>query len=682
MNIHKLSLFLFVTLCCLFINSPAQAQQAYGYASITFDENANIATGYASTELDYETAYYYDAEVQAHIEDENGNVLGSGSAIGNPSAFTVFDVFQALLCIRLSIISFVITAPHFLGCDSQQYFDVFGFSDYWWGWYWDFGDFFISRRNRCIFGRLIFIATIISDFIRCLPADVACRKIPDTNQLLPSGLRQNIETQYLTGLVPNVNNSDRVTITCRATDAVTGNPQSGLLVRFGFDNVFATDGGHQNHVGARPQGSYSHAAVRTDGNGEASSVYTAPIFGGTVRLRITAPDAEGGAADMEIKVPALASLAAPAPTDGYVLTGSAEDGNTHHPNGHFGTAASNTGLREIATEYRTTAFPQNQFPNGQPNDRRLRYNDQSLIWGGKFDITPNFRVGAPPSWRAGGSHDEHRVGINCDVGTNTVPDENVVINGQTLRRRAVLESIFFNRGSTDTLREFAANHWHLRFEFNNPAAVAVNGSVPADEVATAVPGVIEAERYDNTGNQGTAGSFVPDDGSMSDPNFPGIIYSKPQVLPVTGNEEQSYVPTAGGQWMNYTVNVASTGSYTFETRVASWSSWNTFHVEVDGVDRTGPIYIPNTGSGDVYQFVTVNDIWLDAGQRVIRVVIDGSGSGKGNFDYFTINPYFPPQFCNPEWWEIQDCQNAGGSWDYGSCACNYWCLSGGICQMY
>ena len=111
--------------------------------------------------------------------------------------------------------------------------------------------------------------------------------------------------------------------------------------------------------------------------------------------------------------------------------------------------------------------------------------------------------------------------------------------------------------------------------------------------------------------------------------------------------------------MNYTVNVASTGSYSFETRVASSGSWNTFHVEIDGVDRTGPIYIPNTGSGDAYQFVTVNDIWLDAGQRVIRVVIDGSGAGKGNFDYFTINPYFPPQFCNPEWWEIQDCQNAG-----------------------
>lgn len=673
MRISGFSMYLLVALCCLLMCSSAHAQQAFGYATITYDEGTDTATGYASTEVDYETAYYYDAEVQAHIEDENGNVLGSGSGTGNPSALTFFDVIHAALCLRISIISFVIVAPHFLGCDNN-YFDFFGFSDYWWGWYWDFGDFSLSRRNRCIFGRLIFIATIISDFIRCLPADVACEK--DTNQLLPSGLRANIETPYLTGLIPNNNDSDHVTIRCRATNPVTNSGQSGITIHFGFGNVFTTDGGHQNHVGARPQGSYSRTAVRTDSNGDASSVYTAPIFGGTTRIVITASGTDDHAdADMEIKVPALASLAVPAATDGYVRVGSSESGNTYHPNGHFGTAAANTGLQQIAADYRGTAFPQPQFPNGQPEDRKLRYNDQSLIWGGKFDITPSFNAPPPPSWRDG-AHSEHRVGINCDVRLGDVPNENVVINGQNQNRRTVLESIFFNRGSTDTLREFSLNHWHLRFEFNNPPAVAVVGSVPADGVPASVPGVIEAERFDSTGNDGTAGSFVP---GTTDPNFPGIIYNNPQVIPITGNEDQSYVPTAGGQWMNYTVNVGFTGSYSFEARVASLYGGNTFHVEVDGVDRTGSISIPNTGSGDVYQFITVNDIWLDAGQRVVRVVTDGAGSGKGNFDYFTINPYYPPQFCDPQWWELQECQNGGGYWDYGLCTCHYQCQFG-ICE--
>lgn len=71
---------------------------------------------------------------------------------------------------------------------------------------------------------------------------------------------------------------------------------------------------------------------------------------------------------------------------------------------------------------------------------------------------------------------------------------------------------------------------------------------------------------------------MPGDGSASASTFPDIIYNYPQVMPIAGNEEQSYVPTSGGQWMNYTVKVASNGSYTFEARVASPFSSNTFHI--------------------------------------------------------------------------------------------------------
>lgn len=673
---RKFSLLTLAALCCLFICSRAQAQQAFGYADITFDESNSTATGYASTELDYETAYYYDAEVQAQIQDENGNVLGSGSASGNPSAVTFFDVIETVLCFRITIVSSVIVAPHFLGCNGH-YFDIFGFSDFWWGWFWDFGDFEFSRRTRCIFGRLIFIANIIRDIIRCLPANVSCQK--DTNQLLPSSLRQNLETRYLTGLVPGINNSDHVTISCHAENPVTGGSQSGVMLRFGFgDNPGGDNGGHQGHIGVRPQGSYSRTAVRTDSNGNAETVYTAPAFGGSTQIVITADGMTNDPpkANMEIMVPSLQQLQGPGASDGYLLRGSSESGNPYHPNGHFGIAAANSGLRQIAADYRNTAFPQPQFPNGQPDDRRLQYNDQSLARGGKFDITTNFHT--PPRWRTDGSHDEHRVGINCDVRLADVPNENVVINGQTVNRRALLEDIFRNNGSTRTGREFTLNHWHLRFEFNNQN-VATVGSVPVDGVPAALPGVIEAERYDTTGDDGTAGSLVPDDGTGD----PGVInYNTPQVLPISGSEDQSYVPTAGGQWMNYTTNVASSGSYSFTARVASANGGNTFHFEVDGVDRTGPLYIPNTGSADAYQFVTIDDIWLDAGQRVVRVVVDGTGDGKGNFDYFTINPYFPPQVCNPEPWEIQDCQNSGGSWDYGLCGCQYYGCYNRWCEVY
>src|SRR2546421_8788013 len=228
MRKYKFTIVLFAGLFCLLTYSSTQAQQAFGYAAISFDENSNTATGYASTELDYETAYYYDAEVQAHIEDEDGNILGSGQATGNPSASTFFDVVQIVFCFRISIVSSVIVAPHFLGCNGR-YFDIFGFSDFWFGWWWDFGDFSFDRRQRCIFSRLLTIALIVRDIIRCLPVNVSCSKVPDTNQLLPSGLR-NIERPYLVGLIPQVNDADHVRIACQATRDVTGQPQSGVVV--------------------------------------------------------------------------------------------------------------------------------------------------------------------------------------------------------------------------------------------------------------------------------------------------------------------------------------------------------------------------------------------------------------------------------------------------------------------
>ncbi len=160
---------------------------------------------------------------------------------------------------------------------------------------------------------------------------------------------------------------------------------------------------------------------------------------------------------------------------------------------------------------------------------------------------------------------------------------------------------------------------------------------------------------------------MPDDGSNNsfDPD-----YNYPQVLPIvdTGG---SYVPTVGGQWMNYTVNVSSSGSYTFEARVGSAIPGNTFRLEVDGVDVSGPIDIPYTGSETSYKFVSLNDIWLAAGPHVVTIAVEGTGTNKGSFDYFTFSPYTPSNECNPSLLELRNCRTTGGDWDYNMCSCGY-----------
>jgi hypothetical protein len=114
----------------------------------------------------------------------------------------------------------------------------------------------------------------------------------------------------------------------------------------------------------------------------------------------------------------------------YVLVGATPS----HPLNHNGTAGANDGLVGIAGAYR----------NAYAGAEALRYNDQSLWSGGKFELSN--------SWQDGGSHAEHRLGTNCDVNSANVPTD----------RHDQLEQIFADNNAT-FLREFSLNHWHLRF---------------------------------------------------------------------------------------------------------------------------------------------------------------------------------------------------------------------------
>lgn len=185
----------FFVLCCLFACSETQAQSAYGYATIVYDEGTNTVSSYGSTELDYETAYYYDAQVDAQITDENGNVLASGSGIGNPAAIVNLDVIDVLLCIPYDIIINIIIRPrnyfdfdYGFGCGGR-YYDYFGFDDFWWGSFWDYGGFTSNRGRSCSSRNFFFIARIVARVIECLPANVTVRCNAASEEVLPSGFR-------------------------------------------------------------------------------------------------------------------------------------------------------------------------------------------------------------------------------------------------------------------------------------------------------------------------------------------------------------------------------------------------------------------------------------------------------------------------------------------------------------
>ena len=91
-----------------------------------------------------------------------------------------------------------------------------------------------------------------------------------------------------------------------------------------------------------------------------------------------------------------------------------------------------------------------------------------------------------------------------------------------------------------------------------------------------------------------------------------------------------------GDWTKYTVNIWTTGTYTLQAQVA-WGGTGglpgTFHVEVDGVDKTGPLQIPDTNW--TFTFVTKTGVQLNAGVHVMRIVWDTNASNgySGDIDY-------------------------------------------------
>ena len=135
-----------------------------------------------------------------------------------------------------------------------------------------------------------------------------------------------------------------------------------------------------------------------------------------------------------------------------------------------------------------------------------------------------------------------------------------------------------------------------------------------------VPGLIEAENYDN----GVEGVTYHD---TTAGNAGGAYRADGVDIQATTDADGGFNVgwTAAGEWLEYTVDVATTGLYSLEARVASLTAGGTFHVEVDGVNATGAVAFPATGGWQTWTTVTKAGVNLIAGSHRVRFVIDAAG---------------------------------------------------------
>ena len=153
--------------------------------------------------------------------------------------------------------------------------------------------------------------------------------------------------------------------------------------------------------------------------------------------------------------------------------------------------------------------------------------------------------------------------------------------------------------------------------------------------AAALPGLVQAEYFDD-GGEGVAYH----DASVG--NSGGAFRATNVDIEGTSDAGGGYDIgwVSAGEWWNYSVNVATAGLFTVQLRVASPGLGGTCHLEVNGIDVTGALAIPDTGGWQSWTTVSRASVPLAAGPQVLRLVVDsiGSSGAVGNFNWIRVEP--------------------------------------------
>jgi len=140
-----------------------------------------------------------------------------------------------------------------------------------------------------------------------------------------------------------------------------------------------------------------------------------------------------------------------------------------------------------------------------------------------------------------------------------------------------------------------------------------------------IPGTLQAEDFDKGGEGLTYhdDSNIEGDASSYRSDNTGVDI-------VLGNSSRAIGYTNSGEWLEYTVNVAETGTYSYEAYVSSGTDNSSFKLSLlsDGslIDLTDVITVPKTGS-DWNTYKTIGgqlNTKLKEGKNIIRISITGS----------------------------------------------------------
>lgn len=140
-----------------------------------------------------------------------------------------------------------------------------------------------------------------------------------------------------------------------------------------------------------------------------------------------------------------------------------------------------------------------------------------------------------------------------------------------------------------------------------------------------IPGTLEAENYD-VGGQGESYSDNETANQGGAYRTDGV-----DIVSITGGG-YAVGYTVAGEWLEYTVNVADPGIYTYTARIAAGGDSSSFRLFLDDVAISDTVKVSSTGSDwETYAELSGTTVSLSAGAHVLKIEITGSYVNIDNF---------------------------------------------------
>ncbi len=156
---------------------------------------------------------------------------------------------------------------------------------------------------------------------------------------------------------------------------------------------------------------------------------------------------------------------------------------------------------------------------------------------------------------------------------------------------------------------------------------------PFRGVISAIPGMIELEDFDEGGEGVAYHDEEPENQETKRPLYRESGVDLEVREAASGGFNLGW--TRPGEWLIYTVEVKEAGTYRIDSMVACAGPGGTFRLEFDGVDRTGPITVPDTGGWQNLKALRHEGVMLTPGRYAMKLVLDtpGESGSIGDIDY-------------------------------------------------